>query len=103
VLPRTAPFVTHAGMSGIGAALSCGVPMLCIPLGREQPRNAERVEAIGAGKVLGMDATVADLRAAVTDLLDDDRYRIAAVAAATEIRAIGSGTRAIEELEALMR
>jgi MGT family glycosyltransferase len=102
VLPHTAVFVTHAGMSGIGAALSSGVPMLCIPLGREQPQNAARVDAIGAGKVLGIDATVADLRAAVTELIDDDRYRIAAEAAASEIGALGSGTRAVEELEALM-
>ena len=43
VMPHASVFVTHAGLSGIGAALTFGVPMVCVPLGREQPFNAHHV------------------------------------------------------------
>jgi UDP:flavonoid glycosyltransferase YjiC (YdhE family) len=102
VLPHAATYVTHAGLSGIGAALTYGVPMLCIPLGREQPANARRVEAIGAGLVLGSDATVSDLRRALRALLDDPSYRTAATDTAAAIRADGSGAVAVDALEQLL-
>jgi MGT family glycosyltransferase len=102
LMPHTSLFVTHAGLGGIGAALTYGVPMLCIPLGREQPANAARVEAIGAGRTLGRDATVADLRCCVTEMLEDDRSRASAAAAARTVRELGAGARAIEEIEQLL-
>jgi MGT family glycosyltransferase len=102
LLPYTDLFVTHAGLGGIGAALTYGVPMLCIPLGREQPVNAARVEAIGAGRTLPTDATVADLRDATRALLQDGRYRDAARRAADDIRACDPATRAARELEQLL-
>jgi MGT family glycosyltransferase len=102
VFPHTDLFVTHAGLGGIGAALTYGVPMLCIPLGREQPVNATRVEAIGAGRTLGTDATVADFRDAADALLRDGRYRDAACRAADEIRACDPATSAARELESLL-
>src|SRR5260221_5427281 len=42
VLPHAAVVVTHAGTGTLMAALSHGVPLVCIPLGRDQPLNAER-------------------------------------------------------------
>jgi MGT family glycosyltransferase len=101
VLPHTALFVTHAGLSGIGTALQFGVPMLCLPLGREQPANAARVVAIGAGRVLSPKASAEELRANVTELLNDDAYRRAAARAATEISE--HNARAVEGLEQLLK
>ena len=101
VLPHASVFVTHAGLSGIGAALTFGVPMVCVPLGREQPDNAAHVEAAGAGLVLDRAATVDELRSALTEAIGDDRYRSAARRLAAAIGDIDGGSQAVVELEAL--
>ena len=48
VLPHADLCVNHAGLGSIGAALTYGVPLVCVPLGRDQPVNAEAVAAVGA-------------------------------------------------------
>lgn len=83
VMPHADVFVTHAGLSGIGAALTFGVPMVCLPLGREQPDNAAAVQASGAGTVVALNG---DVGAAVTEVLRDARYRDAAGRIAASIR-----------------
>ena len=40
VFPHAALVITHAGWQTINAALADGVPLLCIPDGRDQPDNA---------------------------------------------------------------
>jgi MGT family glycosyltransferase len=70
VLPYAAVFVTHAGLSGIGAAMSCGVPMVCMPLGREQPDNAAHVEAAGLGRVVPPDG---DVRELILEVIADNK------------------------------
>ena len=69
VLPHAALLVTHAGLGSVVVALAHGVPMLCLPLDREQPENARAVEDLGAGRMLDPDADPATLRAAIEDLL----------------------------------
>jgi MGT family glycosyltransferase len=91
VLPHAALMITHAGHSSIVRALTYGVPMLCIPLGRDQPFNAGRVEAIGAGLALPTDAEPAVIADAVQTLVRDSCYREAARRAADAIAAAGSG------------
>jgi UDP:flavonoid glycosyltransferase YjiC (YdhE family) len=49
VLPHADLMITHAGWQTINAALVEGVPLLCLPDGRDQPDNAARVVAAGAG------------------------------------------------------
>ena len=43
MLPHAALVVTHAGWQTINAALADGVPLVCVPDGRDQPDNAARV------------------------------------------------------------
>ena len=40
VLPHASLAVTHAGFGTVQAALGVGVPLVCIPDGRDQPDNA---------------------------------------------------------------
>lgn len=102
VLPHAHVFVTHAGLSGIGVALSLGVPMVCVPLGRDQPGNAARVDAAGAGRTVAPDAPGNELRSAVHAVLDDAAYRVAAERMSSVIRGYGNGSRAVDELEQLL-
>jgi UDP:flavonoid glycosyltransferase YjiC (YdhE family) len=91
VLPHAALMITHAGHSSVVRGLSHGVPMLCIPLGRDQPFNAGRVEAIGAGLALPTDAEPPAIAEAVRTLLRDGSYQDAARRAVREIAAMGPG------------
>ena len=49
VLPRCRAVVTHGGYGTVIAALSCGVPLCCIPMSADNPVNAMAVELAGVG------------------------------------------------------
>lgn len=102
VFPEAALVVTHAGLGTVLAALACGVPLLCLPLGREQPLNAERVQALGAGFVLSPTATETEVREAAERLLAEPSFRDSAQRLATVIAGYGDGARAMAALEALL-
>jgi UDP:flavonoid glycosyltransferase YjiC (YdhE family) len=65
VMPHADLLVTHAGLGSIGAALTFGVPMVCIPEDRDQPVNAAAVARLGAGQQLLSDASPTAIREAV--------------------------------------
>jgi MGT family glycosyltransferase len=101
VLPHADLCVNHAGLGSIGAALTFGVPLVCLPLGRDQPANAEAVAAVGAGRVLPPDAPADRLRATVLDVLEDDACRRNAARLAERIRSLDGPTRAAEAVESV--
>jgi MGT family glycosyltransferase len=78
VFPNASVVVSHAGWGTVNAALSCGVPMVCIPCGRDQPDGARRVTAAGAGVVLPKRASARRIRAAVQKALEDPELRAGA-------------------------
>src|SRR5882724_7202839 len=78
VLPHCSAVITHGGHGTVMKALIGGVPLVLVPLGRDQPDNAGRVVHAGAGIRLRKNATVSALRAAVGRVIDDPRYRAAA-------------------------
>jgi MGT family glycosyltransferase len=67
--------VTHGGHGTVARALLNQVPLLVIPMGRDQGSNAIRVAARGAGLSLGMEATQADIATAVTRLVAEPQFR----------------------------
>lgn len=73
VLPHARLAVCHGGHGTVMAALKHGVPLVCIPLGRDQPLVAGRVEAAGAGVRLGPTADADTIRRAVAGALEDPR------------------------------
>lgn len=103
VLPRADVMVTHAGLGSVAAALDAGVPLVCAPLGRDQPLNAERVAAVGAGVAVGPDPTVPQLGAALEEVLGDDRYREGARSMAEASRRAGGRGRRPRVARALRR
>ena len=97
VLPSARLLVCHGGLGGILAALTYGVPILCLPLGRDQPMNADAVERVDAGKQLPPNASSADIRAAASVLL-----RGGATSMADDIKSYGNGAACIDALEGLL-
>jgi UDP:flavonoid glycosyltransferase YjiC (YdhE family) len=78
VLPYVDMVVSHGGLSTITTALSYGRPLVCIPQGRDQPDNARHMEASGAGRVLEIDATAAEIKACVEAVLNSSEMHAAA-------------------------
>ncbi|WP_236792464.1 glycosyltransferase [Amycolatopsis sp. GM8] len=70
LLPRCAAVVSHGGSGSVLGALAHGVPSVLLPMGADQPHNARRVAALGAGLALDpTTVTPADIRAAVTEVI----------------------------------
>jgi MGT family glycosyltransferase len=103
ILPKVALVITHAGWQTVNAALSCGVPLVCIPDGRDQPDNAARVVSIGAGVRLKKKASSSKIRRAVEEaLLDPNLKRRAELMVTALSRKDGALTTA-EALEGLVK
>jgi UDP:flavonoid glycosyltransferase YjiC (YdhE family) len=85
VTPHAAAMVCHGGFGTVRAGLAAGLPLAVMPLFADQPYNAARVQALGAGLAVdGPDA----LAGAVRSLLEDPAYAARAAAVAEETRAL---------------
>jgi UDP:flavonoid glycosyltransferase YjiC (YdhE family) len=89
LMPHVAAMVCHGGSGTVTMGLAGGVPMAVVPLFADQPWNAERVAALGAGIHLeGGPEGVGALRAAIVRLTGDPGYRATAQRVAAEMRAL---------------
>ena len=70
--------VTHGGHGTVSRALSHGLPLLVMPMGRDQGDIAARVEASGVGLILAPTATEAEIAAAISRLVEEPQFRAAA-------------------------
>jgi MGT family glycosyltransferase len=102
VLPHAAAVVTHAGHGTVIKALAHDVPLICLPVGRDQPDTAARVVGAGAGLRLRPGSRPAAIARAVSRVLGDATYRAAAERLGAAIRADLAGDRAVTEIEALV-
>jgi UDP:flavonoid glycosyltransferase YjiC (YdhE family) len=102
LLPECALVVCHGGLGTVLRALAHGVPMLILPLGRDQAFNAGRVEALGAGLALPLDASPQRVLAALDTLRGDASFRVEAASAARRIAAAHPNQMAGEAVEALV-
>lgn len=75
LLQRAALVITHAGMNTVLESLSCGVPLVAIPITNDQPGVAARLIWTGAGeRVLLPELTVSRLRTAIQTVLTQPSY-----------------------------
>ena len=99
VLPHADAVVCHGGSGTTLGALAAGVPLVVVPLFADQPENARRVAAVGAGVAVDPDPEHADepirgsvdpvaLRAAIEEVVRDPAYRRTARQIADELRAL---------------
>ncbi len=99
VLAHMRLVICHGGLSTVTTALAHGVPLVCIPQGREQPINAAQVQACGAGHAVPAEATVTELREAVQSTLADRRVH----ARAAQFANPNAGVLAVTLVEQLAR
>ena len=100
ILGSAAAVITHAGHGTVMRALAAGVPLLCLPMGRDQNDNTVRVTSRGAGIALSPAAPVAQIRSAIEQLLGDSSYRRAAQSLGGAILRDSARSTAVDELEA---
>ncbi|HEX2316637.1 MAG TPA: glycosyltransferase [Thermomonospora sp.] len=101
VLRHAAVTITHAGHGTAVKSLAAGVPLVCIPQGRDQTEVARHVELAGAGVTVKKGASPRTIARAIERVLHDPSYRRAAQRLATEIAAETATDKAVTELEAL--
>jgi MGT family glycosyltransferase len=102
VLPVCDAVVSHAGSGIVTGALEHGLPQVCIPMGADQPLNAARCTALGAG--LALDAqtfTPADALAATSAVLTRPSFGRAAARLQAECVAMPPASAAIALIERL--
>ncbi len=106
VLAQAAVVVGHGGSGTTLGALAAGLPQVVVPLFADQPDNARRVAAIGAGVAVEVspDAPVRGtidvgaLSAAIEAVLDEPAYGVAARAVAAELAALPPADEALAAL-----
>jgi MGT family glycosyltransferase len=99
LLPACAAVVGHGGLGTTMRALAHGVPLVILPLGRDQGVNAARVAALGAGIALPPEAGAGDVCAALHAVLSEPRYAAAAASVAERMADDDADTRAADTLE----
>ena len=92
VLVHAAAAVVHGGSGSTLGAIAAAVPLVVVPLFADQPENARRVAAVGAGLAVepdpeDVDATIAPLREAIASVLRVPSYGERARELADELRA----------------
>ncbi len=104
LVKRATLVITHAGLNTVLESLSEGVPMVCIPLGNDQPGVAARVKARGAGVVVPSRRVNAKrLRSAVRAVLENDSYRLAARKIQSAIAEVDGLDRAADIIEDVLK
>src|SRR5271169_2529622 len=101
VLPHASLVVTHAGWQTVNAALADGVPLVCIPDGRDQPDNAARVVFVNAGVRVSKKSSSSKLRSVIASALEDPSIKQGAHAMAGALARSDGATVMADALERL--
>ena len=102
VLRDASLVITHCGHGVTIKALAAGVPLVCLPMGRDQLDVAARVVHAGAGVRLDQAAPPDKIASAARRVLADDSYRDAAERIAAAIAEETASDMAVEEIEAVL-
>jgi len=75
IFPHIDCLITHAGHGTVMRALSNGVPMLCMPMGRDQGDNAAKVVFHGVGIKISPKSDANKISSAVKKIMDNMDYK----------------------------
>jgi MGT family glycosyltransferase len=101
ILREASLAITHGGHGITIKALAAGVPLVVVPMGRDQHDVAARVVHSGAGVRLGAFASPDEIAAAARDVMADGSYRRAAKGIAAVIAEETATDQAVAEIEAV--
>ena len=102
IVPLVDLVISHGGSGTLVATLDQGLPMVLIPMGADQPHNAERASVLGIARVLDpVAATAADITAAANEVLTDPSFRAASQALRDASAGLPGPEAAVSRLEAL--
>lgn len=102
VLKHVDLVVSHCGHGTVMKSLCAAIPLVCIPLGRDQKDNAQRVEAIGVGLKLRRTASTEKIKMAIDIVLKEARFKNNALQLSKKIAQEMEDDPAIQELEKLL-
>ena len=103
VLARSDLVVSHAGSGTLTGALAHGLPSLLLPMGADQPYNAERCAELGVGEILdAVSASPREVRGAAERLLNSVGHRLRAERVRDEFNALPDIGQAVGRLEDLV-
>jgi UDP:flavonoid glycosyltransferase YjiC (YdhE family) len=95
--------VCHGGHNTVCESLAEGLPLVLAPIRDDQPIVADQVVRAGAGvRVRFGRVGAAELREAITAVLDDPRYRAAAAVIQRSFRDAGGAAAAADAIDALL-
>lgn len=103
LFPHAAMVITHAGHGTVMRALVHGLPLICIPMGRDQGDNAAKVQMKGLGFKLSSKAKARDIAKAIQGVLRDEKYASNAQAIGQIIQEDARKNNIVEELEILVQ
>lgn len=103
VLPHATAMVTQAGLGTLMKTLAHGVPLVCIPLVGDQPDNAARVVAHGAGLRLEQHSSPEQIRAAIECVLTRPGFAENAQRIARILTKEDGAQTAADEIESALR
>lgn len=102
VLSHAAAVVTHGGHGTTIKALAAGVPIVCLPMGRDQLDIAARIVHRRVGIRLAPSASSNEVAEALREVLADPAYRQNARMIASAIARETAEDHAVTEIEALV-
>lgn len=102
LFPQSDLVITHGGHGTIMRALANGLPILCLPMGRDQNDNAIKIEQHGLGIQLSPKSSALKIRKAVKQILSDNKFNKNVECMKIEIKANKGLDEVITEIEKLL-
>ena len=101
VLAHADVLLTHGGHGTVMKGLVAGVPIVCMPTGRDQPDNAARLIHRGAGLKISKNASPDKIATAIQQVWNTPSFKAAAARLGEQLRAEAESGAALAELESL--
>ncbi|MEB2356403.1 UDP-glucosyltransferase [Bacillus pumilus] len=104
VLELTDVFVTHGGMNSVNEGIHYNVPMVVIPIDKDQPMVAQRLTELSAARALDKDQlTAKQLRETVESVLESNTYRAGIEKIEESFQTAGGTDKALRSIDQWMK